>query len=343
MGGARRANDCDPSERPPHRRERRKILDVRQIEFHGSVQEASLERLYVPASQMARHGDCSSRARDGERKDCHALLSRKKQEDQLHGSAADGVSEPVECHVDDRLDGALLSRWNRRVKQLVAGAKEGAAQHRFAAARDREALDARRQKPAETSSDHGERWCGRRHRQTEPLEREPARRRLKDERDQAGRRIVNGKKAQKAVAADYAPGFGFEHVVQQRGARRSEQHQHRQHAKVRRRSEHPKACSGCRWFKGRHRGSAPRSNDAGIGRMRKPANGPRATKVQRCEHRQHRAHPEYRRDLVRHPAAKKAAEGPRTLNLPEPPFRRSRIEPIGGDEPERRAEHRAQS
>ena len=70
---------------------------------------------------------------------------------------------------------------------------------------------------------------------------------------------------------------------------------------------------------------------------------PDATEVQRGMHRQHRADAQSSRDLVRDCAAEDAAQGAGALNLAEPLFGRSRIEPVRGDEPERRPKQRTQT
>ena len=70
--------------------------------------------------------------------DCAAGASSAREP---HQAAADAVAKAVEADIDQRLRGALFAGRNRRVEQLVAGAEQRAAEHRFAAARDQQAAE----------------------------------------------------------------------------------------------------------------------------------------------------------------------------------------------------------
>ena len=70
---------------------------------------------------------------------------------------------------------------------------------------------------------------------------------------------------------------------------------------------------------------------------------PRAERIDHREHRQHGRQAEDRGDPFRQQAAGKAAERPGSRDAAEALLRRSRIEPLAGDQPEARAEDRASS
>ncbi len=119
-GGQRRRLRCTVRPRAPvsvgvlqraqHRRARRQVFDVGEVELDGPVEQAALERLDVarfsrPADDQRQPPSSAIGGRAGSRRTGCAAGSRMSSADQ---AAADRVAEPIEADVDDRLRGPLL-------------------------------------------------------------------------------------------------------------------------------------------------------------------------------------------------------------------------------------------
>ena len=139
-------------------------------------------------------------------------------------------------------------------------------------------------------------------REPEPLERERARRRLHDEREQAGRGVVDREEAeQRFAAAERFDRLRLEDVVDERGAHRAEQHERGEIAQVRRSATAragPTAASRRQIGRAVHGSPAPDSRRENRS-CRTPAaprtapavDLPRADEIQRRQHRQHAVTP----------------------------------------------------
>ena len=225
---------------------RRSVFEVRQVDRAGPVHQAVLQGADVAAVQAARGENGADGAGHGEPENRRRLHGRREQHDKPNEPAADRVAEAIERHVDERLRRPFLRGGNRRVEQLVARPEPGAAEDRLAAARQRRGcrIPARRGWPRlpDSSAADGVLVVSR---QPEPLEHRPARGRLQDERDEAGRRVVERKEAEQMIAAaEGLDRLGLEQVVDQSGARRAEQDQRGKMPEVRRLGDDAQAGAG---------------------------------------------------------------------------------------------------
>ena len=296
----------------------------------------------VAAVQPA--GDAERRRRRQQRQceDRRGVSGRRQEQREEHEPAADRVPEAVEADVDERLRRAFLGRRDGRVEELVARAEERSAEHRFAAPRDDRTAEAGREEAGEAAEKERERRRGRRDGEAQFFENQTARGRLKDERNQTCRRVVAREEAHQQIApAEGADDFELEHVVEERRAERAEEDERRKAAEIRRFGEHPQ--SGARRRRGQlwrdvHGGRVRRS----VERTAQGADLPGADQVERREDRQHRGDTGDGGHTFREQAAQQAADRAAAGDLSEALLRRARIKALGGDEPEARAEDRAE-
>ena len=162
-------------------------------------------------------------------------------------AAANGIAEAIDAHVDDRLDGPLLDGRNRRVEELVAGAKPRARGRSTPlpapsqGCRSRAPPGRRCCRPAERSkacSSSG---------QSKSLEHGSARHHLKSERQKADCRIIEGEEAKELVAgSNRLDSPRLEQIVKQRSARGAEQDQRHEMPQMRCLCNDPKTGSRLR-------------------------------------------------------------------------------------------------
>ena len=157
----RRAN------RPHHDGSRRDVADVRQLELHGAIEQAALERVDVSATESLRHRHGNRRASDRGAHQRRVLRCARQHDEQLNQSATDGIAKAIEPDVDDRLGGALVMRGDRREEDLVTGLEERTAERGFAGARGERATESGKHQRAEPSDHKRQRRRGRRDREAE--------------------------------------------------------------------------------------------------------------------------------------------------------------------------------
>ena len=167
----------------------------RDIDPATTADEAGFERVDVPAIQTARGDNGARGADDGEPEDRRRLGGGEEHHRESHEPPADGVSQTIERHVDQRFGRPLLRRRNRRVEQFVSRAIQRAPEHRLAATRGDQAAESRRDEAGQAAHEQRPGRRARRHAQTKPLEHGAARRRLDDERDDARGRVIEGEEA----------------------------------------------------------------------------------------------------------------------------------------------------
>ncbi len=327
--------------RPQHDRTRRQVLDLREIELDGAVQQAALQRVHVAAIQAAGDDERQRRTGDGHEEDDVVLRGGREQQHHLHDAAAERVAEAVDADVDERLRRTLFSHRDRRVEELVPRPVQRTAEYRFPAARRRGAGEPRRQQAADTAGQQRERRRTGTDGKAELFERHPARRGLQDEGDEARARVIDREEPQEGVAASEGRHrLGLEDVIDQRRAQRAEQHECGEVSQVRRFGEHAEAgtCRNRRELR-RRIDSATLAHVAH--RRCELTDLPGREKVQDRQDRQHRGHTEDAGHALGEQGPGKAAQRADTRNLPKALLGRVRIETLAGDEPEARAEHRA--
>jgi hypothetical protein len=129
------------------------------------------------------------------------LASRRKDEEQSNQAASDGISKTVETDIDDGLSGAFVLGGDGCEEDLVAGLEERAAERGFTPARDERTFQSWEHETAEPADRERKRRRGRRHRQPEFLEREPACRGLHHEGQETHAGVVQREEAQQRVTS----------------------------------------------------------------------------------------------------------------------------------------------
>ena len=337
-----RADGGPAADRAHHHRARRQILDVREIQFQGAVQQAPLERLDVAVVEAAREEQRDAGAADRDRQD-RGILARRREQDQhqLNHAAAHRVAKAIDADVDQRLRGPAFGRRHRRVEQLVGGAEERPAKHRFAAARRHQARQPRRDQTGDAANEDGDRRRAGRRRQAKPFEREPRGRRLEREREETRRRVIEREEPDQAfAAAEGGHRLRLEQVI--RAARRRACPSRTRPARFRRYGASRSTRSPGRGDSGARSGATSTAR-AAVARAYDTASR-RITQAQRQagggQHRQHRRHAEHDPDPLGDEPAHQTAERSGPGDLAEALLGRVRIEPFGGNEPEAGAEQR---
>ncbi len=225
--------------RAHHDGSRRDVADVRQLELHGAIEEAALERVDVSATESLCDGDGNRRAPDRRAHQRRILRRARQHDEQPNQATTDGIAEPIEADVDDRLRRALVLRRDRREENLVARLEERASKGRFAGSRHERATESGKHQSTQSADNEGQRRRGCRDREPELLEHQRRRDTLHDERHQTHAGVVEREELQQRIAtAERLDCFHLEHVVDERRGDGAQQDKRGQVSKVRRIRQH---------------------------------------------------------------------------------------------------------
>ncbi len=211
-------------ERPEHDRPRGYVLHVGEVELESTIEQVPFQRFDVAAIEPPRNDQRRSRRCDGANQNRRVLARGGKQQEQSYEASADGITQAIEPDVDDRFRRTLFTGGDGGVEEFVAGAEQRAAENRFGGADNHHPLETGRDQAADAADDQRDGRRARRGCQPEPLGCESTGGGLEDESDEAGCRVKDREEAQQAVAASKRRHrFGLEQVIEQGGARRSQQ------------------------------------------------------------------------------------------------------------------------
>ena len=248
----------------------------------------------------------------------------QRQDDRGTRTPAQGVGR----HVDDRLGRALGRGRQRGVEELVSGAEDGAAHRDVQPSGDDPSPQARHEEAEQAGRADDRRVARYGTLEAETTEQEAPRRGLKEESDEAGRRIEETEEAYEGLALpEVRDGFRLQEVLDERGQHGRQGNHERQIAEQR---CPPDPAPPAEAIHVLTRALAGRRGASDDGRT------DRADEVAQPQRQEERAFGQQRRDAFRADPAHQTAEGRRGGHARHHRLRRVRVEAFVEERPEHR-------